>query len=53
MCFDFDLESRFEFHGEVVGEDGDFLVELFDQSLIEVCDADFPPVDMEVILLWN
>ena len=51
MCFDFDLESRFEFHGEVVGEDGDFLVELFDQSLIEVCHAGFLPGDEVLQLL--
>lgn len=36
-----DRYSGFQFHGEVVGEDGDLLDELFDQSLIEFCDIGF------------
>ena len=30
LCFDFDCDSGLEFHGEVLGEDGDLLDELFD-----------------------
>jgi len=29
LCFDFDCDVGLEFHGEVVGEDGDLLDELF------------------------
>ncbi len=32
-----------EFHDEVVCEDGNLLNELFDQSLIELCDIGFLP----------
>lgn len=39
LCFDVDGETGFEFHGEVVGEDGDLLDELFNQSLIKLCDV--------------
>lgn len=41
LCFDFNCDPGLEFHGEVVGEDGDFLDELFDQSLIKLCDVGF------------
>lgn len=39
LCFDFN--PGFEFHGEVVGKNGDLLDELFYQSLIELCDVSF------------
>ena len=32
---DVDCDAGLEFHGEVVGKDGDLLDELFDQSLIK------------------
>ena len=35
----------------MVGEDGDFLDELFDQSLIELCDVAFLPGDEVLQLL--
>lgn len=41
LCFDVDYDPRLEFHCEVVGKDGDFLDELFDQSLIELSDVGF------------
>lgn len=41
LCFDFDCDSGLEFHGEVLGEDGDLLDELFDQSLIKLRDVGF------------
>ena len=41
FCFDVDSDTRFEFHGEVVGKDGNLLDELFDQSLIKLCDVGF------------
>lgn len=50
LCFDFDCDSGLEFHGEVLGEDGDLLDELFDQSLIKLCDVGFLPGD-EVLQL--
>lgn len=31
LCFDVDCEAGLEFHGEVVGEDGNLLDELIDQ----------------------
>jgi hypothetical protein len=41
LCFYVDCDAGLEFHGEVVGEDGDLLDELFDQSLIKLCDVGF------------
>lgn len=41
LCFDVDCDPGLEVHGEVVGEDGDFLDELFDQRIIELCDVGF------------
>ena len=41
LCFDVDCDPGLEVHGEVVGEDGDLLDELFDQSLIKLCDVSF------------
>lgn len=43
LCFDFNCETGLEFHGEVVGKDRNLLDELFDQSLIELCDVGFLP----------
>ena len=34
-------DAGLEFHGEVIGKDGDLLDELFDQSLIKLCDVSF------------
>lgn len=51
LCFDVDCDAGLEFHGEVVGEDGDFLDELFDQSLIKLCDVSFLPGDEVLQLL--
>ena len=51
LCFDFDCDSGLEFHGEVLGEDGDLLDELFDQSLIKLCDVGFLPGDEVLQLL--
>ena len=45
LCFDVDCDPGLEFHGEVVGEDGDLLDELFNQSLIKSCDVGFLPGD--------
>ena len=41
LCFDFDCDSGLEFHGEVVGKDGDLLDELFDQRFIKLCYVGF------------
>ena len=41
LCFDVDCDPGLEFHGEVVCKDGDLLDELFDQSLIKLCDVGF------------
>lgn len=41
LCFNVDCEPGLEFHGEVVGEDGDFLDELFDQRFIKLCYVGF------------
>lgn len=46
-----DRKHRFEFHGEVVGKDCDFLDELFDQSLIKFCDISFLTGDEVLKLL--
>ena len=51
LCFNVDCDAGLEFHGEVVGEDGDFLDELFDQSLIELCDVGFLTGDEVLQLL--
>ena len=50
LCFYVDCDAGLEFHGEVVGKDGDLLDELFDQSLIKLCDVGFLPGD-EVLQL--
>lgn len=52
LCFDVDCDAGFEFHGEVVGKDGDLLDELFDQSLIKLCDVGFLPGDEVLQLLY-
>ena len=41
LCFDVDGDPGLEFHGEVVGEDGDLFDEFFYQSLIKTCDVGF------------
>ena len=41
LRFNVDCEAGLEFHGEVVGKDGDFLDEFFDQSFIKLCDVGF------------
>ena len=51
LCFDVDCDPGLEFHGEVVGEDGDFLDEFFDQSLINLCDVGFLTSDEVLQLL--
>ena len=51
LCFNVDCDVGLEFHGEVVGEDGDLLDELFDQSLIKLCDIGFLPGDEVLQLL--
>lgn len=51
LCFDIDCKPGFEFHGEAVGEDGDLLDELFDQSLIKLFDVGFLSGDEVLQLL--
>ena len=51
LCFDVDCDPGLEFYGEVVGEDGDLLDELFDQSLIKLCDVSFLSGDEVLQLL--
>lgn len=51
LCFNVDCDAGLEFHGEVVGEDGDLLDELSDQSLIKLCDVSFLPCDEVLQLL--
>ena len=41
LRFDFDSETGLEFYGEVVGIGCNALDELFDQSLIKLCDVCF------------
>ena len=41
LCFNVDCDPGLEFHGEVIGEDGDLLDEFFDQSLIKLCYVGF------------
>lgn len=41
LFFDIDCKPGFEFHGEVVVEDGNLLDEFFDQSLIKLCYVGF------------
>ena len=41
LCFDVDCNPGLEFHGEVVGEDGDLLDEFSHQILIKLCDVGF------------
>ncbi|MEY8267982.1 hypothetical protein AALA79_16625 [Lachnospiraceae bacterium 64-25] len=41
LTFNIDVYAGLEFHGEVVGKDCDLLYELFDQSLIKLCDIGF------------
>lgn len=41
LFLNINCDAGLEFHGEVVGEDGDLLDELFDQSLIKLCDVGF------------
>ena len=41
LCFDVNYKAGLEFYSEVVGKDGDLLDELFDQSLIKLCDVGF------------
>ena len=47
-----DVYAGLEFHGEVVGKDCDLLYELFDQSLIKLCDIGFLPGD-KVLQLFD
>jgi len=51
LCFDVNCDTGLEFHGEVVGEDGDLLDELFDQSFIKFCDVGFLTGDEVLQLL--
>lgn len=51
LCFNVDCDAGLEFHGEVVGEDGDLLDELFDQSLVKLCDVGFLTGDEVLQLL--
>ena len=51
LCFDIDCKPGFEFHGEAVGEDGDLLDELFDQSFIKLFDVGFLSGDEVLQLL--
>ena len=51
LCFDIDCKPGFEFHGEAVGEDGDLLDELFDQSFIKLFDVGLLPGDEVLQLL--
>ena len=51
LCFYVDCDAGFEFHGEVVGKDGNLLNEFFDQSLIKLCDIGFLPGDEVLQLL--
>ena len=52
LCFGIDCKPGFEFHGEAVGEDGDLLDELFDQSFIKLFDVGFLSGD-EVLQLGD
>ncbi len=52
LCFDVDCDTGLEFHGEVVGKNGNLLNELFDQSLIKLCNIGFLPGD-EVLQFLN
>ena len=52
LRFDIDCDSRLEVDGEVVGEDGDFLDELFYQSFVELCDICFLLGDKILQLLY-
>ena len=51
LCFGIDCKPGFEFHGEAVGEDGDLLDELFDQSFIKLFDVGFLSGDEVLQLL--
>lgn len=51
LTFNVDAYSGLEFHGEVVGKDRDFLDELVNQSLIELCNVGFLPDDEVLQLL--
>jgi len=52
LTFNIDVYAGLEFHGEVVGKGCDLLYELFDQSLIKLCDIGFLTGD-EVLQLFN
>lgn len=39
MCLVIDCDSGLKFYGGVVGEDGNLLNELFDYSIIKLCDV--------------
>ena len=52
LCSDVDCDTGLEFHGEVVGENGNLLNELFNQSLIKFCNIGFLPSD-EVLQFLN
>jgi hypothetical protein len=43
LCFNINRDARLEFHGVAVGKGGDPRDELFDQSLIKICDVGFLP----------
>ena len=45
LSFNIDLDTGLEFQDEVVCEDGNLLNELFNQSLIKLCDTGFLPGD--------
>ena len=51
LCFDIDCDAGLEVYGEVVGEDGDLLDELFNQSLIKLRDVGFLTGDEVLQLL--
>ena len=52
LCLYIDCNAGLKFHGEVILEYGDLLDELFDQSLIELCDVCFLTGD-EVLQLFD
>ena len=51
LCLDIDGTPGLALHGEAVGEDGDLLDELFDQSLIKLFDVGFLSGDEVLQLL--
>ena len=52
LSINIDLDPGLEFHGEVVGKNGNLLNEIFEQSLIKFCNIGFLPGD-EVLQFLN